>query len=76
MSGRWGSMAHDAMPLAGHDYHKKSDAELLYIIRDAASAAKAMQGHDPKAEAKYLDQMNDASSIMAYRRSGGKRVTQ
>ena len=38
----------------------KTEAELRYIIRDAGEAARAMRGHDPKAEAKYLDQINDA----------------
>ena len=57
-------------PIAGHPYHKKSDAELRYIIKDAGEAAKAMQGHDKKAEAKYLDQVNDASTVLSYRRRG------
>jgi len=55
--------------LAGHIYHSKSDAELLYIIRDAGEAAKAVRGFDARAEAKYLDQMNDACSIMHSRRN-------
>lgn len=55
-------------PLKGHPYHDKSDASLLYIIKDAGEAAKAMRDHDPKAEAKYLDQMNDACTILNYRR--------
>lgn len=57
------------MPLKGHPYHSKSDAELLYIIKDAGEAAKAMRGHDERAEAKYLDQMNDACTVMNYRRN-------
>ena len=59
-------------PIAGHPYHKKNDAELRYIIKDAGEAAKAMRGHDKKAEAKYLDQVNDASTVLNYRRRGGK----
>lgn len=54
-----------------NDYSKKSEAELKYIMKDASDAAKAMKGHDPKAEAKYLDQVNDASTEM-YRRKKGK----
>lgn len=54
--------------LEGHAYHRHTDAELLYIIRDAGAAAKNMQGHSPTAEAKYLDQVNDAASILAARR--------
>ena len=61
-------------PIAGHPYHKKSDAALRYIIKDAGEAAKAMQGHDKKAEAKYLDQVNDASTVLNFRRRGGKQV--
>jgi hypothetical protein len=57
------------MVLNGHNYHSKSDAELLYIVRDAGQAAQAMRGHDARAEAKYLDQMNDACSVMNYRRT-------
>lgn len=62
------------MPLAGHPYHNKSEAELRYIIKDAGEAARAMKGSDPRAEAKYLDQVNDASTVLYYRKqSGGKR---
>jgi hypothetical protein len=32
-----------------------------------------MRGHDRKAEAKYLDQVNDASTILHYRMRGGKQ---
>ena len=49
-------------------YRNKSVAELQYIMKDASEAAKAMQGHDAKAEAKYLDQVNDAASEMYRRR--------
>ena len=61
-------------PIAGHPYHKKSDAALRYIIKDAGDAAKAMRGHDKKAEAKYLDQVNDASTVLNFRSRGGKQV--
>jgi hypothetical protein len=50
-------------------YHAKSDAELLYILRDAAEAAVNMRGLDPVAECKYLDQVNDACTVMHMRRS-------
>lgn len=63
------------MPLKGHPYHKKSDAELQYIQKDAGLAAQAMKGHAPAAEAKYLDQVNDASTVLHYRSKGGARVT-
>ena len=61
-------------PIAGHPYHKKSTSALHYIIKDAGEAAKAMRGHDKKAEAKYLDQVNDASTVLNFRRRGGKQV--
>jgi hypothetical protein len=31
-----------------------------------------MRHHDAKAEAKYLDQLNDAYTVLDYRRKGGK----
>jgi hypothetical protein len=54
------------MPLAGHAYHKKTDAELKYIVKDAGESAKSLKG--TKSENKYLDQMNDASTILHYRK--------
>jgi hypothetical protein len=54
-------------PLAGHPYHGKTDAELKFIAKDACEAAEAMRGHDPVAEAKYLDQANDAATVIFYR---------
>ena len=60
--------------LKGHPYHKKSDAELHYIVKDAGEAAKAMKSVDSKAESKYLDQVNDASTVLHYRSKGGVRV--
>jgi hypothetical protein len=46
----------------------KSEAELRYILTDAREAADAMRGHDAAAEAKYLDQINDAATELGYRR--------
>ncbi len=48
----------------------KTAAELRYIISDASAAARAMAGHDYKAECKYLDQVNDA--VTELRRRGVK----
>jgi hypothetical protein len=56
-------------PLKGHAYHALSLAQLEYIIHDATEAAHAMRGHNPAAEAKYLDQVNDAATIIHYRKS-------
>lgn len=58
-------------PLEGHEYHRKSDAELTYIGKDAHKAAEAMKGHNSKAEAKYLDQANDAATVRHFRKRNG-----
>lgn len=68
--------ARGGMPIKGHSYHTKSDEQLRYIIKDAGEAARAMRGHSPKSEAKYLDQVNDASTVLNYRKQGGKQVEQ
>lgn len=68
--------ARGGMPIKGHSYHTKSDEQLRYIIKDAGEAARAMRGHGPKSEAKYLDQVNDASTVLNYRKQGGKQVEQ
>lgn len=60
------------MPIPDHAYHSKSDAELDYIIKDAHEAAEAnhpKHGGDPKVHSKYLDQVNDAHTVKAYRRN-------
>jgi len=62
-----------AMPLRGHTYHTKSDAELRYIRKDAGEAARAQKGMS--SEPKYLDQVNDAETILHYRSKGGNRLT-
>ncbi len=59
--------------LKGHPLHAKTDSELQFIIRDAGEAAKAMRGHDPAAEAKYLDQVNDACTIIYARVTSARR---
>ena len=41
---------------------------LQYILKDASEAARAMRDHNPKAECKYLDQYNDACTVLDYRR--------
>ena len=55
-------------------FARKSDEVLRYIIKDAREAANNMRGFDPKAEAKYLDQINDASTVLARRARGLQRV--
>jgi hypothetical protein len=54
-------------PLEGHDYHKKTDAELTYIAKDAHKAAEAMKSHNTTAENKYRDQANDSATVRYYR---------
>lgn len=49
-------------------YRQKTEAELRYIQRDANEAAQAMKGWNPQAEAKYLDQVNDASTVLYQRK--------
>jgi hypothetical protein len=60
--------------LKGHAFHAKRDDELRYIIKDAGEAARAMQGFDPVAEGKYLDQVSDACTILNHRARYGSRV--
>ena len=50
-----------------NDYRRKSIAELRYIIQDASDAARAMSGHNPKAETKYLEQLADAETELSRR---------
>ena len=62
------------MPLRGHRYHTLTDDSLHFIIKDAGEAAvlaKGMQNLD--AEGKYLDQMNDARTVLFYRRTRDAR---
>ena len=65
-------------PLWGHAYHNKTDVELRFIIKDAGEAAQAVRGLDEKAEGKYLDQVNDACTVLGWRsakrHTNGRRV--
>jgi len=58
-------------PLEGHDYHKKTDAELVYIAKDAHKAADAMKSHNTDAENKYRDQANDSATVRYFRQKNG-----
>lgn len=58
-------------PLEGHEYHRKSDAELKHIAKDAHEAAEAMKGHNEKAENKYRDQANDSATVRYWRQKNG-----
>lgn len=58
-------------PLEDHPYHKKSNAELLYIAKDAHKAAEAMKSHNTDAENKYRDQANDSATVRNFRERSG-----
>lgn len=67
-------------PLGDHPYHRKSNEELRYIAKDASEAAKATRGmssYNPNSgkredtEGKYLDQVNDAATVLGYRNRTG-----
>ena len=58
-------------PLEGHEYHKKTDAELVHIAKDAHAAAEAMKSHNTTAENKYRDQANDSATVRHYRKTSG-----
>ena len=62
-------MSRNHLPLKNHPFHQKTISELMYIIKDASEAAMAMRDHDPVAEVKYLDQVNDACTILHYRKN-------
>ena len=59
-------------PLEGHEYHKKTDAELVHIAKDAHAAAEAMKSHNTTAENKYRDQANDSATVRHFRKTSGK----
>jgi hypothetical protein len=54
-------------PIPAHRFHGLTDDQLVFIIKDAREAAAAMRGHNGQAEAKYLDQINDACTVLGYR---------
>lgn len=56
-------------PIPDHRYHQLTNGMLRYIIRDAKNAALCMRGLDFTAECKYLDQVNDAVTVLRYRRT-------
>ena len=58
-------------PLEGHEYHRKTDAELVYIAKDAHKAAEAMKSHNTTAENKYRDQANDSATVRHFRKTSG-----
>jgi hypothetical protein len=60
----------DGKPLEGHPYHGKSDDELRYLLKDAGEAAKLHdEMHGTSKPNKYADQVNDAATVLHYRKS-------
>lgn len=55
-------------PIPDHRYHHLTDPMLHYIIKDAGEAARNMRDMNYEAECKYLDQVNDACTVLRYRR--------
>jgi len=58
-------------PLEGHEYHRKTNAELEYIAKDAHKAAEAMKSHNTDAENKYRDQASDSATVRYFRKKNG-----
>lgn len=58
-------------PLEGHDYHKKTNVELIGIAKDAHRAAEAMKSHNTTAENKYRDQASDSATVRYFRQKNG-----
>jgi hypothetical protein len=54
-------------PIPNHPYHLLNGNALRYIIKDAGGASFNMRGLNYEAECKYLDQVNDASTVLRYR---------
>ena len=52
-------------------FSTQTDAELVYIAKDAHKAAEAMKGHNTQAENKYRDQANDSATVRYYRQKNG-----
>ena len=59
--------------LNGHPYHQYTNEMLKFVIKDAGEAAKCAKDLGNSAsENKYLDQLNDASTILYYRQKTKK----
>lgn len=53
--------------LTNQSFWKKTSESLRFIIKDAGEAARAMRNHDTAAEAKYLEQVDDACTVLHFR---------
>ena len=62
--------------LPGHPYHRLPNESLLYIVKDASEAQRAVATlGDERNANKYADQVNDAASILGARERGEVRQT-
>ena len=57
-----------------NQYRDKTTEQLRYIAKDAYAAAAAMRGINSDAESKYLDQVNDACTVMFERARADRRT--
>ena len=55
-------------------YRDKTTDQLRYIAKDAHAAAMAMHNVNSDAESKYLDQVNDACTVMFERARADRRA--
>ena len=66
-----------ARPFPGHPWHRKADADLIFILKDAGEAAHAANSiGDPDGESKYIDQIQEALTILQYRRQAVRRAAE
>lgn len=52
------------MTLTNQNYFRKTEAQLRFIMRDAAEAADLVRNFDSAAEAKYMEQVYDAGTVL------------
>lgn len=56
--------------LTNQSYWNKTEAQLRYIIKDAREAAEALATIAGADTGKYMDQINDACTVLNARRGG------
>ena len=68
-------MGTEFRPLKGHKFHTYTDVMLRFVLQDAREACTcAVSMGDTKGESKYLDQINDAHTVLAYRARMAERA--
>lgn len=58
--------------LDNQSYWTKTEAQLRYILKDAREAADAMSTIPGADVGKYMDQINDACTVLNHRAKGGR----